>query len=195
MKIVHAFVHTGIESELLKEYGKIDGYGLDITVSWNFDNFYELDLIENDLKQDYDFGLFHPMCQKWAKSTHKREKYNNQIPRARELAEKHCDYWIIENNEYAPLENPVYLNGTMFGKPLRYERAFETNFTVEQPTYRDSQRHKYNISEISKRKVGNIKEWTTGYYDVKTLKKNCVPRYYLEYLLSYCPIFEVGNHD
>lgn len=188
--IAHAFVHAGVESEYFKKYGKIDGYGINIQNTINFDNYFELDLMNNQLNKKYDFGFFQPKCQKWARATVDKGKEPNQIKRARKLAKKYCDYWIIENVPKAPLKDTVILNGTMFDKEIRYERAFESNFSIPQPEYEDSQKHNLNVSEMRKIQAGNIKGYTTGYYHVKTLKRNCIPRYYLEYLLKYCPAIE-----
>ncbi|MFP4017827.1 MAG: hypothetical protein ACLFUH_01125 [Bacteroidales bacterium] len=193
MKIAHVFVHAGTESEYLKEFGEIHGYGLEFETTINFDKSFTVDLTENDLKEQYDFGLFHPPCQKWAKATVDKHLEQNLIPRARELGEKYCDYYIIENVPKAPLRDSVTLNGAMFDKGIRYERQFESNFEIKKPEYKDRVRYDHNIQSMRKVQAGNIKEYQSGYYHVNTIKRNATPKYYLKYLLSYCPLFDIEN--
>jgi hypothetical protein len=61
------------------------------------------------------------------------EDHANQIPRAREIAIEIADDYVIENKPRDDLNNPVVLNGNMFGLPIKYERAFETSFPVSSP--------------------------------------------------------------
>lgn len=191
MKIAHAFIHEAVESEYLKQFGEIHGYGLKINQHVNLDRWFECDLRENGLETQYDLGLFHPPCQKWARATNDKSKYENLIPRARELAKQHCNYWIIENVKGAPLKDPVILNGAMFERDLKYERAFETNFEIEEPEHLGKFYYGASISEMTQFRAGQIKGYSPSYYTAETVTRNCVPSYYLEYILSHCPIIEV----
>lgn len=193
MKIAHCFVHAGVESEYLKQFGEIHGYGLEIEQHVNFSKSFEVDLTVDELQGSYDFGLFHPPCYKWAKATPDKEKYPDLLDRARYLAKEYCDYWVVENVEYAPLKNPVYLDGFMFNKPIRYKRAFETNFKVPQPESLGKFKYDETINEITQFKAARIKGYTSSYYSAHDVCKNSVPSYYLEYLLSHCPIFNVES--
>lgn len=188
MRIAHVFVHAAVESQYMKEIAPVDGYGLDIQTEINLSNAYERDLAEHGLERQYTLGLFHPPCQLWCNSTQNREEYENLIPRARELAKEYCDYYIIENVSRAPLNDPVILNGGMFGKELKYERGFETNFYVEQPEFTGKYCYERSVSGISQYPCAKIKGYTASFYDCHTVTHNCVPKYYLEYILKHAPI-------
>jgi hypothetical protein len=144
---------------------------------------------------DFDIGLFHPPCQRWAVGSHidgcPEEKHTNLIPTARKVAQKHCKHHIIENVPQAPLNDPVYLNGRMFGSPLKYERAFETSYHVKQPprekTFADFSRDMAEHHRDGSWK-GSIEEWKSvkgysGDYENRSLKREAVPRAYIDYLM------------
>lgn len=191
--ILHCFADEGVESEALAAYGSVTRLGLNPV-----DNPYTDELIQTDARdwnpdRQFDLGLFHPPCQKWAVGSHIQgnpdENHNNLIPVARELTD-YCENWIIENVPQAPLHNPVKLNGTMFGLPLHYERAFETNYHVDQPRNqtRLSGSGDFNTHHDTGGWQGPKELWKsakgyTGEYRANSLKREAIPRAYLNYLI------------
>ena len=122
MKILHVFADTGVECEALSAYGSVTRVGIDPTDNPYTDELIAADARELELDRTFDLGLFHPPCQRWSKAAGKpipREDHPNLIPLARELGERYCENYIIENVPNAPLKDPIKLNGTMFGLPLR----------------------------------------------------------------------------
>jgi len=68
--------------------------------------------------------------QQWRKEG---KEYPDLIARVRDLLMKSGKPYIIENVPGAPLVNPIFLNGSMFGLLVHRPRFFECNFPVEQP--------------------------------------------------------------
>ena len=190
MKILHCFADTGVECEALSAYGEITRVGIDPEDNPYTDELIACDARELELDRTFDLGLFHPPCQRWSKAAGKpipREEHPNLIPLARELGERYCENYIIENVPNAPLKDPIKLNGTMFGLPLRYERGFETNYHVPQPP-RDKRLTDYVLQDhgrcsdrFNKEMWKNVKGYI-GDYSLKDIKNNGVPRIYLNYL-------------
>jgi len=194
MRILHCFADTGIECEALSAYGETVRVGLNPT-----DNQYTDTLIKSDAKElefdtTFDLGLFHPPCQKWAvgsyTSGNPAERHDNLIPVARKLAQEYCDNWIIENVPQAPLNNPVTLNGGMFGLPLHYERSFETNYHVDQPRNqtRLTDNGWFDTHHENGGFQGNKQLWKSakGYthdWPSRELKRTAIPRAYINYLI------------
>lgn len=134
--ILHCFADTGVESEALSAFGQVVRIGVDPTDK-NDSEPIKADAHQLPLGDDVRFGLgvFHPPCARWSPLTSisgDPEDHPNLIPLAREIAEKHCEHWIIENVPRAPLNDPVILDGRMFGLPIRQRRAFETSFDVDE---------------------------------------------------------------
>lgn len=194
MKILHAFADEGVESEALSAYGEVYRIGWDIT-DRNESRPIQADMNEIPIKDGvtFDLGLFHPKCQKWtpgSKMNGTTDDHPNQLPLARNVAEKHCDEWIIENVPNAPLNDPVVLNGRMFGLPLHYERAFETSYHVNQPRNQKAlsdfggfdRHHENGGFQGSKELWKNVKGYSRE-YDSRSLKRSSVPRAYINYLV------------
>lgn len=136
--ILHCFADFGVESEVLSGYGNVVRIGInarDLNDSEPIRAYaYDLPIAED---VQFDPGFFHPLCKKWANMisiSGDPSDEPNQIPLARELAHEYCDFYVIENRPQAPLNDPAVFNGRMFGLPIAYERAFETNFRVPQPS-------------------------------------------------------------
>jgi hypothetical protein len=193
MEILHCFADEGIESEALSAYGNVTRVGLNPTDNPHTDTLISADARDVEFERDFDLGLFHPPCQKWAAQTHvhgDRDDHENLIPVARELAQKYCTNWIIENVPGAPLRSPVALNGGMFGLPLHYEREFETSYHVDQP--RNQARlcgGNETLDEHHEKGgwVGGVELWKgvkgySGEYEARSLKREAVPRAYIDYL-------------
>lgn len=194
MQILHCFADEGVESEALAAYGDVVRVGIDAKDT-NESQPIKADAKALPFKDDvaFDLGLFHPPCQKWAVGTSihgGRSDHENLIPLARELGQQHCEEWIIENVPQAPLNNPVVLNGTMFGSPLHYERAFETSYHVEQPP---QQTRLLDFGEMDTHHEtggwnGSVELWKSvkgysGDYPSKSLKREASPRAYIDYLV------------
>lgn len=183
MRILHAFADQGVETEVLSSYGEVVRVGLDPQETpYTYDTV-ATDIFEFDPTISFDLGLFHPPCYKWTQR--KAEDAENVIPQTREWAKEHCDEYIIENQPDAPLHDPTILKGEMFGLPVAYERAFETSYAVEQPSFRGSYEYRHRVENTRPKAYwGAVKGYSHEHYDGQTLALNCVPRPYLEWLLQ-----------
>jgi hypothetical protein len=202
--ILHCFADYGTESEHLIDFGNVVRIGIDPKDTnestpvkadahiqhkdWNLP-------IKDDVT--FDLGLFHPVCSRWSVMTSisgDPENHENMVPSARMIAEKYCNHYIIENVPRAPLNDPVVLNGRMFGMPIEYKRAFETSFEVPQPprekllltTNGPSEKvetSSFYSSERSKEWWAAVKNYTPGPYTKRTLAKNATPGPFIYYLI------------
>lgn len=86
--------------------------------------------------RDFDLISVSPPCQKYSKSTQQWRKagkvYPDLIASFRELLIKTGKPYVIENVPGAPLINPIFLNGAMFGLFVHRPRFFECSFPVAQ---------------------------------------------------------------
>jgi len=89
---------------------------------------------------DYDAIHASPPCQNycWSAAKHraKGKTYPDLIGVTRRLLIDSGKPYIIENVPTAPLINPTYLEGTMFGLGVIRRRGFETNWWLPKPMYR-----------------------------------------------------------
>lgn len=84
-----------------------------------------------------------PPCQGYSEtarlSSAKGENYPKLIPQVRELLQATSKPYVIENVPGAPLINPVWLTGTMFGlmtqKPRMFECSFDMPFMLAPPPH------------------------------------------------------------
>lgn len=194
MQILHCFADSGVESECLDAYGTVYRIGVNAKDT-NNSRPIKANVKAMPIKDSvtFDLGLFHPPCQKWAVGTAVQDNYDeheNLIPLARDVANEYCDEWIIENVPQAPLNDPIKLNGGMFGSPLHYERAFETSYHVPQPRNqtRLADSNKLDRHHETGGWQGNAKLWKSvkGYsneYGSRTLKREAIPRAYINYLV------------
>ena len=193
MRILHCFADTGVECEALSAYGHVTRVGIDPTDNPYTDELITADARELELDQAFDLGLFHPPCQRWTPGAQQHGttvNHDDLIPVARELAERYCDEWIIENVPQAPLNDPVTLNGGMFGLPLHYERSFETSYHVAQPRRqtRLTQNEVMDKHHETGGWFGNYELWQSvkgysGDYNAKSFKRSAIPRPYINYLV------------
>jgi hypothetical protein len=204
--ILHCFADYGVESELLAELGEVYRIGIDPhdtnrSTPIRADAHVTADGKgwEIPLKPDveFDLGVFHPVCSKWAATTSisgDADDHQNMIPSARQIAEEHCRHHVIENVPRAPLEDPVVLNGRMFGLPVEFERAFETSFDVPQPPHERSlftyegasetaETSSFYFTERSRLWWSRVKGCDAWRYPKQHLAKNAIPRAYLDYVL------------
>lgn len=87
----------------------------------------------------YDAIHTSPPCQGYcwstAKARNKGKTYPDLIEPVRKLLIESGKPYVIENVPTAPLINPTYLEGTMFGLNVIRRRCFETNWWLPQPMY------------------------------------------------------------
>ena len=187
LTILHAFADEGIETEALAPYGNVTRVGLDPKSTPYTHATISMDLskvpLEDMFTVNFDLGLFHPPCYKWTQRN--SEDAENLIPLAREIADKYCENWIIENQPDAPLHNPTILKGEMFGLPVAYERAFETNYPVEQPSFRSNYEYRHRVENTRPKAYwAAIKGYTPEYYNGQMLATNSTPRAYINWLIQ-----------
>jgi hypothetical protein len=189
-RILHCFADHGTESEVLGCYGDV------VRVGHQARDTNDSEPIKADANHlpfpdsvTFDFGLFHPPCTKWSDmpDANKNGDAPNLIPLAREIAEKHCDYWVIENKPRAPLNDAVILDGKMFALPIQYERAFEANFQLEQPPRQsfiaETESSSYFYSEMSREWWASVKGIDAEAYTKHALCKNSLPSAYVHHII------------
>jgi len=129
-----------------------DIVGIDINPQPHYPfEFIQVDALEFDLS-GYDAIHASPPCQNYCWSTAKHraqgKTYPDLIDATRDLLLSTGAPYIIENVPGAPLINPIYLEGDMFGLGVIRRRLFETNWHLPQPAYIT---HKPTIMQQSKR--------------------------------------------
>lgn len=197
--ILHAFADYGVEGEALGAHGEV------IRVGLNPRNTNQSRPIQADCNQlpfrekRFDLGVFHPECARFSQVTSisgNPEDHPNQIPLARELGERYCDQYILENKPKAAKEDDglrepekggslVTLNGRMFGLPLHFERAFECSFPVDTPPVQqplDQEVSPYFYADRSTEWWRAVKGYS-GNYTKQPVAKNAVPRPFADFLM------------
>jgi hypothetical protein len=205
--ILHCFADYGSESEVLSQIGKVYRVGIsphdtNCSIPIQADAHVTADdknwSIPFNPDTQFDLGVFHPVCTKWAATTSisgNAEEHENMIPSARAIAEEFCDHHIIENVPKATLNNPTVLNGRMFGLPIEFERAFETSFDVPQPprerplftnegASETAETSSFFFTERSRLWWATVKGCDAWRYPKQHIAKNTIPRVYIEYLLQ-----------
>lgn len=100
------------------------------------DEFYQADALEYLEEHDHKYDVIHssPPCQFATKARRiwREREYENLIPATRELLKQTGKPYIIENvmGAAAWLEDPIMLNGAMFGMLVHRDRLFECSFFV-----------------------------------------------------------------
>jgi hypothetical protein len=183
-RVGHFFADHGVESEVLATVGTVYRFTIDPRPNEFVAETYQVDLMEETPSVKVDLGLFHPKCSKWSDMPNvDPNDHENQIPRAREIAETVATDYVIENKPRAPLRDPVVLNGRMFGLPLAYERAFEATFPIKAPvrqqTLADKTVSPYFYSDRSTEWWRAVKGYT-GDYPKQHLAKNALPAAYVQ---------------
>ena len=113
--------------------------GVDIAEQPNYPyEFIRADALKFDLA-GYDVIHASPPCQNYCWSTKKvrnqGKTYPDLIEPTRKTLVASGKPYVIENVFCAPLINPTYLEGTMFGLGVIRRRLFETNWWLPQPMY------------------------------------------------------------
>lgn len=198
IKILHAFADVGIEAEALTAHGEVIRVGLNPRDT-NRSMPIQADCNQLPFEEcSFDLGVFHPVCGKFSQVTSisgDPDDWPNQIPLARDIAERYCDHYIIENKPQAAkadegLEAPeggscVRLDGRQFGIPLRFERAFETSFPVEEQPFQqplDQEVSPYFSADRSTEYWRSLKGYS-GAYTKSAVARNAVPRAFIDFLM------------
>jgi len=114
--------------------------GVDINPQKNYPyRFVQTNALNIHFIDEYDAIHASPPCQNycWSTSRHraKGKKYPDLIGQVREMLIDSGKPYVIENVPTAPLHNPTYIEGTMFGLGVIRRRGFETNWWLPQPMY------------------------------------------------------------
>ena len=115
--------------------------GIDIIAQPNYcgDEFINANVLNVEMPE-CDAIHASPPCQNycWSTSRHraKGKTYPALIAAPRKLLIKSGKPYVLEHVPTAPLQNPTYLEGTMFGLGVIRRRSFETNWWLPQPMYR-----------------------------------------------------------
>lgn len=191
MRILQCFADTGAETPCLDRHGDVLRVGLDVTPN-EFSEGVQADarsLPFTDSVQ-FDLGFFHPPCGGVSPMSDtgsgSRDDWPDLIPVARNIAQQHCDHWVIENKPRESLDADVILDGHMFNLGIEYKRAFETSFPVEQPPQqkRLAETSPFYYSEKPKGWWASVKGSSMD-FPRQHLAKNTIPSAYLEYILRH----------
>ncbi|WP_231184734.1 hypothetical protein [Haladaptatus sp. DYF46] len=184
--IFHLYADYGVEGEALAAYGDVHRFTIDPKPNPVYETTTAMDLMTETPERRAHLAVLHPKCSKWTDMPNvDPDDHENQIPRARELANSIADNYIIENKPRAPLRDPVVLNGKQFGLPIKYERAFETSFSVRAPPRERTLKTECGPYYYSDRTT----EWwksvkgVRGDYPKQHLAKNALPLAYVDVLL------------
>lgn len=218
-RILHCFADYGTECEILSWYGDVLRIGIDAHDPNESEPITADAHVAGDgkgwglpLKEgtNFDLGVFHPVCSKWAATTSisgDPDDHVNMIPSARSIAERYCDHYVIENVPKAPLEDPIVLDGRMFGLPIKYERAFETSFEVPQPPrYRrfwsqgegeeaeTAETSSFFFTERTRKWWASVKGYPPRRYLKQHLAKNTIPAPYIHHICrAWLLVYEEGT--
>lgn len=196
-RILHLWADDGIEDEVLHTFGDVVRVGIDAAKN-PYSSAIRADARDPPLSGSFDLALAHPPCQRFSVATPGSgvdpDSHPDQIDDARSVCREFADHYIIENVPDAPLRDPVFLSGGMFGLPIQYERAFETSFRVPTPSgdgrWCPSDGPLAEQGRTGKAWVGTNNGWrlAKGYcheWDARGLKRHAVPAAYLRRLLYW----------
>ena len=186
--IYHIFADVGVESEALQAFGRVVRVGID-PLDTNDSEPVKADARNLPLKPGADLAVLHPPCQQFSpatKASGNPDDHPNLIPLAREIAEEYADHYIIENVPNAPLNDPVVLDGRMFGLPNANRRAFETSFHVPTKPIQPDLRNHHDSAGWG----GTMDYWRTlkgysGEYPARDFKRSGIPRAFIDHLLRH----------
>lgn len=130
-----------------------DVTGIDLYDQPNYPyRFVQANALTVQFMHTYDAIHASPPCQAYCWSTAKPraegKAYPDLIGPIRGLLIASGKPYVIENVPTAPLLDPVYLEGTMFGLGVIRRRGFETNWRLPQPRFR---KQKPTIMQQSKK--------------------------------------------
>jgi len=191
MEILQVFADSGAENPTLSNYGDI----LRLTInaeSNQWSDVVQCDANHLPLAPDatFDIGWFHPPCGGVSPMSDtgsgSRDDWPDLIPLAREIADQHCDHWVIENKPRDSLNETVTLDGHMFNLGIEYKRAFETSFPVEQPPQQSklAETSPFYYSEKPHGWWAGVKGSSTEFSKAH-LAKNTIPSAYIDYIMRH----------
>lgn len=194
-QILHVFADHGTEAEVLQDFGTVTRYTLNPR-AYDHSHVIRGDASDPE-KLPFEYGSFdlvvaHPPCTAWSDmpSANKDGDAPELIDEAREIGRLYGDHYIIENKPTAPLQDSkkTVLEGRMFGLPIRYERAFETSFPVDQPPTighlgSKAETSPFFYSERSPEWWAAAKGYPTGKYPKEHMAKNCIPAPFVRHLV------------
>jgi hypothetical protein len=186
-RIGHLFADHGVESEALSAYGDVYRFTIEPRPNEFVAETTQIDLMEETPDADLDLAFVHPKCTKWCDMPDvDPDDHENQIPRAREIAQTVATDYVLENKPRAPLDDPTVLSGRMFGLPLAYERAFETSFALPEPTVQATFGEKTVSPYFYPDRTAEWWQAAKGYigdYPKEHLAKNALPAAYVHHLV------------
>jgi hypothetical protein len=186
--ILHAYADHGTEAETLGLYGDVVRLGLEPRDT-NDSTPVQGDATRPPFLDDtFEFGLFHPPCTAWSDmpDANKDGDAPELVEDARREAQRLCEHWVVENKPRAPLRDPVVLDGDMFGLPIQYERAFESNFEIPQPpryATLGNETSSFFYSERSREWWASVKGLSPDRYTKRALCKNSLPAAYVHHIV------------
>jgi len=191
LKILHCFADKGAENPTLSNYGDVLRLSIDVTGN-QWSDAIQADAQALPLKPDtqFDIGWFHPPCGGVSPMSDTYGGDSNDwpdlIPLAREIAQEHCTHYVIENKPRESLDAEVVLDGHMFNLGIEYERAFETNFAVEQPPKQSklAETSPFYHPEKTKQWWAAVKGSSTE-FSKDHLAKNTIPGAYINHIMRY----------
>ena len=183
--IYHIFADTGIESEILSNYGKVIRIGLNPTKN-SYDDAIKADANNIPLQKEADLVFLQPECKKWSLLGNGNGK--NQIELARELGKDLGKDYIIENvPRNDEIRQDISLYGSQFNLPLVYQRVFECSFNIDSTPSYDKPEVTYSVRESHRKS----KEWwqkVKGYNTKRDRKdivvKEGIPAHYVKFLVE-----------
>ena len=188
-RILHAFADYAVESEVLATVGSVTRWTRGPRPNPHVDETVTVDLMDRVPSGQFDLAVLHPRCTDESDMTSisgNPDEHENQIPRAREIAERVAEDYIIENKPRDDLRDATLLHGRMFGLPLAYERAFETTFPVQSPARHQPLGTKtvtpYYYSDRTRDWWASTKGYR-GDYPKQHLAKNALPAAYMRCLV------------
>jgi hypothetical protein len=192
--IYHLYADWGVESEPLSAYGDVVRVGLDPD-----DSPHSLTLAgdarDPPLAPGADLAVLQQPCQRWSKPTRidgEPEDHPDLLDDARRVGRELADDYILENVPEAPLDDPVVLDGRMFGLPVPFPRAFETSFPVDEPARNADLVDYTGPFATDDGRLGCFRgpaaDWravkqVSGDYPARALKRSSVPAPYVHHLL------------
>jgi hypothetical protein len=188
LRIAHLFADVGVESEALSLFGDVHRYTIDPQPSPFNASVTQMDLEEDAPAPDepFDLALLQPPCYRWTQRD--AEDAENLIPRARELAEKIAEDYVIENKPDAPLRAPqggskVTLHGGMFGLPVEYARTIEASYHVPRPKAPREWSPEHRVENTRPYQYWKAVKGYRGDYPAKEYITNALPAPYVRWIV------------
>lgn len=191
-RILHGFADCGVEAEALSVYGDVTRATLHPEPN-DYSESLAVDLSNPDnlpfREGEFDYAVLHPPCTAYSDMPDANKDGNapELIPEAREIGERYATHYVIENKPSAPLHDPVVLEGRMFNLPIKYARAFETSFPVDQPPRNarlgeSAETSPFFYTERSTEWWRAAKGGVRGDYTKEHIAKNSIPLPFMHYL-------------